>query len=153
MSDINRSQASSRETQFNVVLTYNTALSSPRDAVDLAFTAVSDRSGVYVEVFEEGIEAAVSEGELLNEQEHPKFPYDTVNPVSLIDPPGSFSNCNVVFTYSTIATSPNQALSMALDAIDGQCGAFVEVFSDGHEHSVIEDEIIEFFPDPAALKI
>ncbi len=135
-------QLPGKERQFDVVITYGTALSSPREAVELAFTVVSDRLGAYVEIFEDGNDTAVLEGDgLLNEKTDPKS--DVSKDLSSVDPEGSFENCNVVFSYSTIATSPGQALSMALDAIDYGNGAFLEVFADGFKDSIFEGEVAD----------
>jgi hypothetical protein len=57
----------------------------------------------------------------------------------------STAQCVVVFSHSTIATSPAQALSMALDAIDNLNGGYVEVFAEGHESSIFEGEIADLF--------
>ncbi len=141
-----------KERQFDVVITYGTTLASPRDAVELAFTVVSSRLGAYVEIFEDGNDTALLEGDgLLNEQTDPKS--DVAMELSLIEPEGSFANCNVVFSYSTIATSPNQALSMALDAIDHGNGAFLEVFADGSEDSIFEGEVADVFVASPTLKV
>jgi hypothetical protein len=142
-----------KDRQFDVVITYGTALPSPRDAVELAFTVVTDRLGAYVEIFEEGNDTAVLEGQLLDERTDPKSDGVTGAKFSMVDPEGSFENCNVVFTYSTIATSPTQALSMALDAVDNHNGAYVEVFADGNEQSVFEAEVADMFEAAPSLKI
>lgn len=141
------------ESQFDVVITYDTALTSPRAAIELAMFVVSDRLGAYVEIFKDHNDTAVLEGQILNEKNDPKGDGASDLQLTMVDPEGSFESCNVVFSYSTIATSPQQALSMALDAIDHHNGAYVEVFAPGHEQSVFEGELADLFEAAPTLRV
>lgn len=131
------------ESQYDVVITHQSAL-APREAVELAFYVVADRLGAYVEIFKDGDETAVLEGEILNEKDDPK-PDFVDRQLVMPDIDFSTAQCVVVFSHSTIATSPAQALSMALDAIDNLNGGYVEVFAEGHESSIFEGEIADLF--------
>jgi hypothetical protein len=141
------------ESQFDVVITYDTALSSPREAIELAVTVISDRLGAYVEIFKDHNDTAVLEGQILDEKTDPKSNETNDFQFTMVDPEGSFESCNVVFSYSTIATSPNEALSMALDAIDNHNGAYVEVFASGNEQSIFEGEVAALFEAAPALRV
>ena len=140
------------EAQFDVVITYDTALASPREAVELAFTVVDSRLGAYVEIFKDHNDSSVLEGQILDKNIDPQSDAAS-GEFTMIEPEGSFDSCNVVFSYSTIATSPNQALSMALNAIDNRNGAYVEVFAAGNEQSVFEGEVAELFEAAPALRV
>jgi hypothetical protein len=129
------------ESQFDIQLSYSTTQTSPRGAAELAFSVVGDRSGVYVEIFKDGAEEAIVEGEVLRPDIHTKPDAGSGKELSIIDDEQTSDTYNVVFTYSTIAISPDQALIMALDAIDHYNGGYVEVYVDGKEQAVFESEI------------
>jgi hypothetical protein len=140
------------EAQFDVVISYDTILTSPREAIELAFTVVDNRLGAYVEIFKDHSDTAVVEGQILDKKTDPKPDHADIE-FSMVDPEGPFESCNVVFSYSTIATSPSQALSMALEAIGHRNGAYVEVFAPGREQSIFEGDFAELFETAPTLKI
>jgi hypothetical protein len=138
------------ECQYDVVITHQSAL-SPREAVELALYVVADRLGAYVEIFKDGDETAVVEGEILNRMDDPK-PDFVDRQIVMPDIDVSVDQCVVVFSHSTIATSPAQALSMALDAIDHLNGGYVEVFAEGQESSIFEGELAGLFETAPQLR-
>lgn len=50
--------------QYHVCLSYSTFADSPEEALDLALGAAATRSGPYVEIEQDGVRDAVSEGPL-----------------------------------------------------------------------------------------
>ncbi len=140
------------EAQFDVVISYDTILKSPREAVELAFTVVDNRLGAYVEIFKDHSDTAIQEGQILDKKTDPKPDHADIE-FSMVDPEGPFESCNVRFSYSTIATSPKQALSMALDAIGHRNGAYLEVFTPGKEQSIFEGDFAELFEAAPAPKV
>lgn len=59
-----KEEAANDESQFNVVITYGTKADSAEEAVELALTAIDDRNGAYVEVFQGLNRSTAWEGEL-----------------------------------------------------------------------------------------
>ena len=59
----------------------------------------------------------------------------------------------VVFSYDTMADSPEEALELALSAVADRNGGYVEVFPEGSDVTVREAELGSFFPASEAPSV
>jgi hypothetical protein len=130
--------------QFNVVFTYNIAGGNVREAVDLAFSAFSDQSGGYVEVFEEASESSIIEGDMAD---FPKLGLGDVHDADnqeLTDDGSDITDWDqfdVVFTYNTAAASAEEAFKLAVSVASERSGGYIEAFCNGDREAVFESDL------------
>lgn len=129
------------EAQFNVVISHSSGRATLREAVEVAFSVVADRNGGYVEVYKGDEEQAVFEGEILDPQQYPVKLEALAKDLTHLDNVDVIETCNVVFTYGTIARTPSEAITIALDVIDHYNGGYVEAFAEGAAEPLIDCEI------------
>lgn len=147
--------------QYNVVITYGTALNDPYEAIDLAFSVVGDHSGFYYEVVnpddsKDFIEGEIAHGDIADTDDGPSRSWEIKRgPEDIDEGNGHDHQFDIVLTYNTMADNPKEALNLAVSVFNDRSGGYLEVFTEGLDVSVIEGEVGEFFTEvtPAATAI
>ncbi len=131
--------------RYNVMLSYDTMAHNADDALLVGLSAFGDRNGGLVEVFEDGNDNLVLEGELgaLAEKK-------TTPGVVATSPDASNENTKhaIVISYSTHAADAKDALEAALSVIDDRSGGYVEVFEGTEEGAILEGEVAAVVLEP-----